>query len=699
MFVLMTGNLRLALVVGVFWGSHLLLAGGPVPALWGLDLLAYVPLWTQGGFLVGGVLLLVPGGRRLVVAGLERLPARLDPWRSGTRSWDVRLVVALMGLAAGVWLRSAVHLLGDGYLMVRELAMQIQRTGNEPLALWMAQALYRAGAAWGYDAESVYRLYSYAAGGLYLMLAFATAGALGRNRAQRTVVLGFLLTAGFVEVFCGYVETYPLLFPGTLLYLLGGVQCLRGKLGLWPVAGLLALLVAYHFISVTLVPSLGLLVLMRLFFRDGWKQTRRPTAAEAVKALAGLALAPALVLGLLAGLGVDALAYAGGLRDSHLLPLRGNLDYTQAYGLFAPAHFLDFLNQQLLVAPVVILVALGCWRPGRSAWSGEQVFILAAGLSPLAFTFVANPEIGAFRDWDVLAFPSLPLVVWAALVLMERMPDLRPLRETGVLVCGIAALHTLVWLGVNADPEAAVARFTRLLEGGYLSRHARSYGWETLGTHYRDQGVYEQALPAFSRAAEGNPDNPRHWAAMAQLSRDLGRLREAAEACRRALRLDEENPELWDLLGTVYGELGRHEDSVEAHRRALEIDGLSPTIWYNLGNAHARRGHWAQAAAAYQQAVQLQARRPEVLFNLGVAWERLGEPDRAEAAYRKVLELAPQYAMAHYRLARLYQRTGALAAGAAHAQRFLQEWRGDDQHAEEMRRLVHQAGEEYKAGR
>ena len=33
--------------------------------------------------------------------------------------------------------RSEIHLLGGGYLMLRELAMLVDRTGNEPLALWL----------------------------------------------------------------------------------------------------------------------------------------------------------------------------------------------------------------------------------------------------------------------------------------------------------------------------------------------------------------------------------------------------------------------------------------------------------------------------------------------------------------------------------------------------------------------------------
>ena len=44
-------------------------------------------------------------------------------------------------------------------------------------------------------------------------------------------------------------------------------------------------------------------------------------------------------------------------------------------------------------------------------------------------------------------------------------------------------LHTLSWVVVNAREAAAEARFEKLLQTCPLSRYARSYGWETLGTH------------------------------------------------------------------------------------------------------------------------------------------------------------------------------------------------------------------------
>ncbi len=216
--------------------------------MWGLDMLAYSPRWVEVAFLVLGGSLLILGFHGAAAKQVGELSSR-------PRIWLSLLLLVSAGLALFVGLRSAVHLLGDGDLVLRELAKQISRTGNEPLALWMFGAIYLKVVAFG-SSEVVYRTNSYVAGVLYLIMAFVAVRRLGRDRMQRLVVLAFLLTPGYLQLFCGYVENYALLFPGTLLYLHGGLQYLRGRLPLWLVSSALAVLMVYHFIAVTLAPSL-----------------------------------------------------------------------------------------------------------------------------------------------------------------------------------------------------------------------------------------------------------------------------------------------------------------------------------------------------------------------------------------------------------------------------------------------------------
>ncbi|MDP6698466.1 MAG: hypothetical protein QGH25_02370 [Candidatus Latescibacteria bacterium] len=372
------------LVVGLFLLAHLALSWQFFPALWGLDLLYYAPWGYALVLALGAVALWLPWPAALTAA---------DPWRRDGWGRLARLALATGGLAFFVLWHTRTHLLGDGYLMLRELGMLVDRTGNEPLALWVLAKLYRA--ELGLGAEAVYRTASYAAGVCYIGLSFAVAAALSAERKGRWIALGILLSAGYLQLFCGYVENYPPLFAGTLLYLWGGVLLMRGQLPLWVLSGGLALLMTYHFIAAMLGPSL--LVATWL----GW---RRGHGVGWGRLVGGLALGPVVVLAILYGIGLDLFAYATGLRGGHLLPVWTVPDTTQAYGLLDLRHGLDLLSVQLLAGAGA--GAGGAGLQGRmAAWVERRAAFLRRGRWLRAALYRAGQSRN--RRFPRLGYPGL----------------------------------------------------------------------------------------------------------------------------------------------------------------------------------------------------------------------------------------------------------------------------------------------------
>ena len=353
---------RLTVAVGCLLVLHLLLAYWSPFCVWGGDLLAFCPEWTRGLFLVAGGLLLIPHSRQRMLNGMARIFAPLDLWGASWKSSLSRVLLLLVGTAAFIGMRSAIHLLGDGYLCLRELPESVSRsgrTGNEPLALWMLKTLHRWGGPVWHSAEFTHRLYSYASGIFYLLLSLPVARTLGRDRQEKAIILCFLLTPGYLQVFCGYVENYPLLFPMMLLYLLAGLRALRGRLPLWAPACLLGVLIPLHFMTVTLVPSLCLLALFHIRAhrepvqqdsplveaqksrrarpgkaskhedKDAKSLNQPPRGAEILGSLVALSLAPALVLILFWAVDFNPFIYARNLRGTHFLPLLAQPNFLQ----------------------------------------------------------------------------------------------------------------------------------------------------------------------------------------------------------------------------------------------------------------------------------------------------------------------------------------------------------------------------------
>ena len=625
-----------ATVAAAFLGLHVLLAYWRPNPFWGADLLYYYPDSLRAVFILLAILAFVPFVRERIHALFAALPAAL--WGKGVRTWIARTLFILLALAGFIALQSARHLLGDGYLYLRELdAGMTERVDRAPLTFALIRLLHDAGAALWRTAENTYRVYSFASGLLYLVLAFATAGTLGRNGREKSVVFAILLTAGYVQLFFGYVENYAFYMPASLLYLLAGLRSLEGRAPLYVPALVLGLLIPFHFLFVLFAPSL--LILGYCGYRR--RETSMPRSKNVVDKLAAICSAPlaALLVFWIAGFDFGAfLERTGG--KHHILPLFSDPGFQVPYSIVSVSHLLDFVNLQILSAPAAVMaVFLFGGKDYR-----HHPFLLSAAAVPLFFTFIANPEIGAFRDWDILALPALPLTLWAAATLLERhRQDERTHRSVSV-ICAAAALHTLLWIGLNANPVAAEARYVHLM--GRLSGHAGSYGWETLGTYYRLQGRTVPALNAYQRALDANPKNPRHWLSVGIIYCDIGRPDRGIEHLRKATEIQPDLAEAHINLGAAYLGTGRHGAAINHLRKAVELQPETALALVNLGAAYNEAGRYSEALEPLRKALEIQPEHPGAHVNIGASFHGLGRYEKAVEHLETALELQPALANA-----------------------------------------------------
>ena len=617
----------------------------PIP-MWGVDLLRYSPGWLSYVFTIAAIAILFPAVSTALYSGLSRI--KFDPWRS-TRS--AALTVAGLGLLALVLFinfRSAIHLLGDGYLYVRELDAEswetVSRSDRAPLTFWIIRQIHWFGrSVWG-SAEITYRIVSISSGALYIFFAFIFSGRMAANRMERSIVLVFILTAGFLELFFGYVENYAPLFPGMLIYILLGIKTLQDETRTIAFAVTLGFLLTLHFVMILFVPSF-LYVLWR---RYGKSANDSPHALWR-SGLLNLGVVPATALMVLLVIGIDPVSIIDLLGRSHLLPLISTPDFYQPYNLLSLWHLSDFLNQLFLAAPAAgmlfLTLAPGLWRRDSTSQ-----FLLWVALVPVLFMLVANPEIGAFRDWDVLAIPALPLTVWAARLLVTHLGDRRSLFRIGYVVSLACVLHLGTWVCANSNAERTRTRFEELLQRNVLSRHARSYGWETLGIYYRGLDDSKRALGAYQEALKASSDNPRHWFAAGTLLFSLGRMEESVEHLKMAISIRPDMAEVHSNLGNVYSELGRTEEAGAQFDQAIVLDPSSADAHSNRGNLLVKQGRFAEAKEAFRRALSLRPELSDVHYNLANTHVALGEYEPALTNYRRALALAPDFEGGHLNL-------------------------------------------------
>ena len=378
--------------------------------------------------------------------------------------------------------------------------------------------------------------------------------------------------------------------------------------------------------------------MLAALLRLGPAQSRPVSFPALLKTLSSLAAAPAVAWVLLLALGFNLSAYAATVGERSFLALLSAPGFSSPYRLFDPDHLFDVLNQFLLTGSSFLMVLF--LQPGaRTPARPERTFLLCAGAFPFLLTFLGNPEIGAFRDWDVMAFPSLPLTLWAALALTDQVRDHTRLTHFGIVVCGAAALHTSLWIGLNASQVFTEDRFIRNLQVTPLSPSARSFGWETIGAYYRDSGRMIEALNAYQMATDANADNPRYWLAIGYLKVQAEEYESAARNFQQAITINPRYFEAHANLGGLDVKLGRPEQALDHLRKALEIKPDYPVAFNNLGAALRGMGEKQLAIKAFRRTIELAAHYSEAYYNLASIYLEQGQVDSTRLYYLKLLEL------------------------------------------------------------
>ena len=504
------------------------------------------------------------------------------------------------------------------------------------------------GQAFWETAENTYRIYSYTSGALYVLLTFPVAVALGKTPREKTIVLAFLLTAGYMQLFFGYVENYALYMPGLLLYLLLGLRTLENRMPLSVPALLLGMLLALHRAFAVFGPSLLVLAYHAYRHRQGgtppWKN-----ALATVAALCCVLVSAALFLWLS---GIDFAAYLSRTGSGEFLPVFAEPGFHAQYRIFSLTHFLDFLNQQLLSAPAACLACVLL----RKKDLRYHPFLAVSAVFPVFFTFLAKPNIGAFRDWDIFSLSALPLTLWVAAALLVRIRDREHGFHTAFLFCGGAVLHTLLWISLNANAGAAEARYVHLM--GRLTGHASATGWLTLGKFYRREGNTVAALDAYKRALHANPTNPQRWLSVGIVYMNMGQPANAIEALEKAVELRPDFAIIYVNLGAVYRGIGQPANAIEALKKAVELQPDLAIAYVNLGAVYNDLGQHANAIEYLKKAVELRPDLAIVYQNLGVAYNDLGQSTAAIRHLERAVELQPDLVIAYVNLGAVYRDIG-----------------------------------------
>ncbi len=145
------------------------------------------------------------------------------------------------------------------------------------------------------------------------------------------------------------------------------------------------------------------------------------------------------------------------------------------------------------------------------------------------------------------------------------------------------------------------------------------------------------------------------WADLAEVLRALEQSDDALNAYRKALELNPEMPDTWTHYGSMLHAMGKLDEAVACYHKALEADPQYAGAHAFLGMAMQERGAMDEAQRQLEQAVQLAPNNPEIYLQLGRCLHAQEKWLDAIACYQKVRRLEPDHSDAQ----RLYEEAKA----------------------------------------
>jgi tetratricopeptide (TPR) repeat protein len=203
---------------------------------------------------------------------------------------------------------------------------------------------------------------------------------------------------------------------------------------------------------------------------------------------------------------------------------------------------------------------------------------------------------------------------------------------------------------VTLDEKGFVADFkmqrVTVQQGAAKSEAAESEQLKQakLGKSLLDEGKADEAIAAFNKALEADPNlaAAHYYIAVAYEKKDQNE--EAQKHLEEAIRLKPDLGQGYLMLGDLHMAARKFDLAAEALMKASELMPEEYAAFYNLGVAYSNSGKYVEAEAAYRKAALIKPDEPIAHYQLGMSLLGQSKNAEAKAEFQKYLELNPNAA-------------------------------------------------------
>jgi tetratricopeptide (TPR) repeat protein len=213
---------------------------------------------------------------------------------------------------------------------------------------------------------------------------------------------------------------------------------------------------------------------------------------------------------------------------------------------------------------------------------------------------------------------------------------------------------------VGQDPAAAIAAFRQAtgLDPKYVLAHLKL--GETLLHALRAAGKaeLEEAVVAYSKVIELEPNNNGGWANRGLAYQKLGQWQKALDDYSRAIQLVPAHRFALCGRAEVYTATGQWGKAIADYDKAIDLDPKNAATRNNRGNAYFALKQYDKAIADYTEVIALDSKFAVAWSNRGGAFASLRQWDKALADFTRSLEIDPDAPLPWYNRALIHLQCG-----------------------------------------
>jgi predicted O-linked N-acetylglucosamine transferase (SPINDLY family) len=197
--------------------------------------------------------------------------------------------------------------------------------------------------------------------------------------------------------------------------------------------------------------------------------------------------------------------------------------------------------------------------------------------------------------------------------------------------------------------------------------------------HYNKQGLtriaqgrINEAINAFKRAVQQNPDDAEAYFNLALAATAYRDFRAAVKNYEHCLRLNPDHVDAGFNLANTLLQLNNLREAIAAYKNVIRLDPQHAQAFNNLGIAQKKCSRMKEAIQSFHQAIALKKDFAEAYNNLGNAFFKNKQPSRAIHNYEMAVRINPDYAESYRNLGLLYLEIDKASLAISAFQRYLQ---------------------------